>query len=598
MKKHILSFMLVALFCSSSFAEDLYYAQSQAGGNDASSCANAKALSALTWSSGAGSIDAGDTLHLCGTITSTLTIGASGTDLSENAITVKFESGAAMSKEAWGTTTNSAIYATGKNYIIIDGNGGTIENTGNGTGLASSIASTFIHVASGTNWIVKNFGQLQNMYVRTTGAEELAYGQAIVFTPSASDVTIDNNVIHDGQKVVSITYSSGNSGIVVSNNTIDNAAVCITVGSAGTNATIDNVQIFGNTLTRGLRWSGAAAIHTDLTHTFAAHTGSSITNLQIYNNKYGGDCGTNVTVQAYVEANGGTIVAPKLYNNIFTFVASPSGSCGSGATYFKSNHSNGLIYNNTFDVGAQTAVTIGGGTGLIIKNNIFNTSGLAIAPFSSTSSVSESDYNTFLSTSDFLWGSWSQINLSTWKSTTEFDANSPTGDPSLDGNYKPQLGSIAIDNGAVLGSPYDYDKDNVARGATWDVGALEYEASADFTPAPFSPTDNTGVALSTVIYSTSIEVTGIDDNTAISISGTGCEWQVNGAGDWLTSGDNVALNDNVALRVTSAGTYSTDTPCTLTIGGVSDTWHVRTLAAAASAIPQRWRGGAMRGGRK
>jgi hypothetical protein len=45
----------------------------------------------------------------------------------------------------------------------------------------------------------------------------------------------------------------------------------------------------------------------------------------------------------------------------------------------------------------------------------------------------------------------------------------------------------------------------------------------------------------------------------------------------MTGNGNVALNDNVALRVTSSGSYSTASSCKLTIGGVAKTWIVTTL---------------------
>lgn len=118
----------------------------------------------------------------------------------------------------------------------------------------------------------------------------------------------------------------------------------------------------------------------------------------------------------------------------------------------------------------------------------------------------------------------------------------------------------------------------------------------DQTPAAFTFTDNTSVALSTVIYSTSIQVTAIDNTTSIALSGAGCEYRVN-AGSWITSGDNVVLNDNVALRVTSSGAYSTNTPCVLTLNGnVSDTWNVTTLAAVENPAAPRFKGASMSGG--
>ena len=119
----------------------------------------------------------------------------------------------------------------------------------------------------------------------------------------------------------------------------------------------------------------------------------------------------------------------------------------------------------------------------------------------------------------------------------------------------------------------------------------------DNTPNQFSFSDVTGAALSTLTPSPdNMTVTGIDNTTSIALSGTGCEYRVN-AGSWITSGDNVALNDNVALRVTSSGSYSTDTPCTLTLNGnVSDVWHVTTLAAVSDPVAPRFRGSTISGG--
>jgi len=192
------------------------------------------------------------------------------------------------------------------------------------------------------------------------------------------------------------------------------------------------------------------------------------------------------------------------------------------------------------------------------------------------------------------------------------DAGSPI-DPDLNASYIPNVGSPAIGAGVDM-SGYDAltvnggpcasgctDKAGVARGTTWDIGAFQYAAgAADTVPNSFTFTDNSEVARSTVIYSTSIQVTGIDDNTSITSSGTNCFYQVNGAGDWLTTGgDNVSLNDNVAMKVTSSANYATDTPCILTLNGnVSDTWHVTTLEAIVDPSSPRLRGISTTGGWK
>jgi hypothetical protein len=112
---------------------------------------------------------------------------------------------------------------------------------------------------------------------------------------------------------------------------------------------------------------------------------------------------------------------------------------------------------------------------------------------------------------------------------------------------------------------------------------------ADTTPAAFSIPDNTGVARSTAIGSDNITVAGIDNETTLALTGTGCEYSINGAA-WATAADNVSLNDNVSLRVTSSDAYNTATNCVLTLGGVSDTWSVTTLAAVNDPVAGKTRG--------
>lgn len=128
-----------------------------------------------------------------------------------------------------------------------------------------------------------------------------------------------------------------------------------------------------------------------------------------------------------------------------------------------------------------------------------------------------------------------------------------------------------------------------------NIRTTDYTLRLPTTPAAFAFTDNTGVALSTVIGSTSIQVTGIDNTSPLSLSGAGCEYKIN-AGSWVSASDNVALNDNVALRVTSSASHNTAVSCVLTIGGVSDTWRVTTLAAVEDTQTPRFRGSSMSGG--
>ena len=110
---------------------------------------------------------------------------------------------------------------------------------------------------------------------------------------------------------------------------------------------------------------------------------------------------------------------------------------------------------------------------------------------------------------------------------------------------------------------------------TFSVTTLD-DPSPDSTPAQFTFIDRTNVTLSTVITSNTITVTGI--NTAATISITGGEYSIN-LGSYTSSSSAVNNGSTVTVRLTSSGSYSTKTDAILTIGGVSDTFSVTTLAA-------------------
>ena len=101
-------------------------------------------------------------------------------------------------------------------------------------------------------------------------------------------------------------------------------------------------------------------------------------------------------------------------------------------------------------------------------------------------------------------------------------------------------------------------------------------ASYDTTPDAFHFIDQADIDLNILAQSNTITVTGIDAPAAISISGG--EYSING-GNYTSTNAAVSADDNITVRIQSAGTYSTATDAVLTIGGVSDTFTVTTLAA-------------------
>jgi len=107
-------------------------------------------------------------------------------------------------------------------------------------------------------------------------------------------------------------------------------------------------------------------------------------------------------------------------------------------------------------------------------------------------------------------------------------------------------------------------------------------SSADTTPNAFSFTDQTDVALASVITSAPVPIAGI--NTAVGWTASGGTVCVSATGDcgfcpagYTTSGT-VVSSQFLCARHDSASGFSTATDTLVTVGGVSDTFTSTTLA--------------------
>ena len=112
----------------------------------------------------------------------------------------------------------------------------------------------------------------------------------------------------------------------------------------------------------------------------------------------------------------------------------------------------------------------------------------------------------------------------------------------------------------------------------WDGSEWVCTVVPDTTPDAFSFTDETDVALSTIITSNSININGINTSTPVSVSGDGSpEIRING-GSWATSGS-ITDGQSLEVRLTSSGSNSTAHTATVDVGGVTDVWSVTTASA-------------------
>lgn len=117
-----------------------------------------------------------------------------------------------------------------------------------------------------------------------------------------------------------------------------------------------------------------------------------------------------------------------------------------------------------------------------------------------------------------------------------------------------------------------------SNGDVYVSSALSLETAADTTPTAFTFTDETNIAINTTKESAAITVAGINWPAAISVAGdTGYGYSKNSTGCTATSGT-VVDGDTVAACITSSGSNGTATSSTVTIGGVSDTYTVTTVA--------------------
>lgn len=288
----LIRFLLTALLflsCAPAWAEDIYIAQTAAGADTGANCANAHSAAwfntAGNWGGGAGEIDPGDTAHLCGTISTQLTVQASGTV--GNLITIRFEDGAKLSKASW----NGAALVSNKDYIVIDGGtNGIIENTDTGT--AGSY--TYQDNAQGI-WAdpcnhceIKNL-TVQNIYIRTSATDSTpSWSQSVCMWLAGTDFKIHHNVCHDSAGGVIFSYNDGDTGVYYYNNeSYHNSHNFVFSGAGGTHA--GNVYYYNNYVHDLDTWdmAGCGPYHHSAIHSYSIGTPKAIVDqFWIYNNKW------------------------------------------------------------------------------------------------------------------------------------------------------------------------------------------------------------------------------------------------------------------------------------------------------------------------
>jgi hypothetical protein len=431
------------------------------------------------WGSGGTQIGPGTTVHLCGTLTTSLSVRGSG--VGGQPITVLFESNAKISV---GSCGSACINLGGNSWITIDGgSNGVIEATNSGTGLGNA-ASVGIYARGGTtNSEIKNLAII-NMYIHNGMGDGNTNGYHAIWIDGHNN-SIHNNTIHDTDCGICEEVTSSND--VFYSNTIYNANWGIFLSGGPAANSITNESVHDNDIHDFGNWDTTTdTFHHDGIFASGSNTsGTSTSFISIYNNYLHGvmsNCPANC-MTAYIYVNAANNIS--IYNNL---VVPPTGqlvynglvTLGAG-TY---NDHIYKIFNNTV-IGGDTSggggacFSLNGIASVSFENNISSNCTYLLWSRAGTS-YTVLDRNVYQkSTSQPFRKDNSFYDFGPWKAAIGADANSQytSGSLNLSGNYKPLATSIAVSAGANLTSlgitALNSDKAGIARhsSAPWDAGA-------------------------------------------------------------------------------------------------------------------------------
>lgn len=487
--------LLCTIFIVSAKAEDIYIYQTSQGSDTGFDCSNAHSASWFNttenWGVGVGKISEGDTIHLCGTISTGLVAQASGNV--GNPITILFEPGAKLSKGSWN---GKALAVDGRNYITIDGGSdGIIENTTNGTG-GTSQAVRGISAENSNNITIKKL-IIRNMYVRTSYTDTaMQWNEANGIYFNGSNVDIDNNTIHNCGAAAINGYLDGATNSRFHNNHLYNNAHNYVLSSFGARHG-GKFYFYNNYVHDYSVWdSSGCAYHNSGIHAWGNGVGGIWPDVQefwIYNNKFEnpGVCRT-----AHIFLEGTTNNSPwtgstgtaYIYNNVAigTDIQAWSGS----------SH---VFYNNT--VMGGSIATDGGGSPVIKNNYISGAGTIQNGPFIVAIGASNPiiDYNVYANATGYNLWCWAAGactgDFATYKSHVPYDVNSinRSGTPYNNGGVSqitgnPNSSSDVLRHGVNLSSTGFPEITTSLNGvpryqtAPWDIGAMSLPGRLPLPP--------------------------------------------------------------------------------------------------------------------
>ncbi|MPM12559.1 hypothetical protein SDC9_58912 [bioreactor metagenome] len=324
-----------------------------------------------------------------------------------------------------------------------------------------------------------------------------AYGISI--NNVCRDITINGNVINMPDVSTGTTNVTGiydnsllDTNLVVTNNTINDGSYGMYIRGTGT-GDLQSGTIISDNVVEGFSYYGINAYYLKV----PVISGNYLhTESNVYSTLYGiyaGYCDDGLQVtdnQIYLLAaqngyglelyyNDGLALSPSIVANNFVSMKG-DGSSTSYAVYHYSNTYMNFVFNSvdlSDTYASSRAFYVSGGSNNILKNNILSASGGAFATyFSSTTSITESDYNDLYTTGSVLgYYSGNQADLTAWQTASSKDANSISSDPMFMANddlhvFMPTLNAAAT---PISGITTDIDGD-LRDATTPDIGADEF----------------------------------------------------------------------------------------------------------------------------
>ncbi len=326
----------------------IYVAQAGAGDESGESCADARSLAWLNaggnWGTGAGKVEPGVTVDLCGVFTAPVETRGSGS--SGKPITIHFTTGAKIAIGDEGCPGSGCInVAGGSEYITIDGGeGGTIENTDTGTGKDSPAATTGVEADGCKHCTIEDL-TIANLYVPKKGTE---YGDTenrgiYIQGETPEYVTISHDTFTNMGWAVNVEMGETSSHITVEDDTFHVVTHGFTPTADFSGGDIGPVIFAHNYFYGNLEWEDGSVDtnHVDGVHCYSANARGytpHYTGLYIYDN--------------YIEVEGNNVTAP-----IFL-----EGGSGEGRTPCADKASSIWVFNNVLWNASQT---VEGGNGLL-----------------------------------------------------------------------------------------------------------------------------------------------------------------------------------------------------------------------------------------